>query len=147
MAESLKLLASEIADLEVISAAVQDSLVRAGDIHFDPKARRFTAAIARFRWEQAGARGPYERVRAALSFDSVLGVRSKHVRRDAADAIADILAIEFNAAAEPPGGIARIVLAGGGEIALDVECLDVTLADIGPVWATPRRPDHERAGG
>ncbi|MET0183242.1 MAG: DUF2948 family protein [Caulobacterales bacterium] len=145
MAELLKLLASEAADLQVISAAVQDSLMHVGDIQFDPKARRFVASLSRFRWEQAGALGPYERVRAALSFESVLQVKSKNLRRDAPDAIADILAIEFDGDAEPPSGTARIVLAGGGEIALGVECLDVTLADIGPVWPTSRRPDHERA--
>ena len=38
-----------------------------------------------------------------------------------------------------------IVLAGGGEIELRVECLDGTLADIGAPWRTPRRPHHEMA--
>lgn len=141
----LKLRAEDPADLDVISAAVQDALVRAGDIAYDARARRLSAQLSRFRWEKAGASGPYERVRAALSFESVMSVKTKNFRREPGDAIADILSLQFIGADEPPGGAARIVLAGGGEIALDVEALDVTLVDLGPVWPTQRRPDHERA--
>jgi hypothetical protein len=39
----------------------------------------------------------------------------------------------------------QVVLAGGGEIAVEVECLDALLMDIGAPWRTPRRPDHEGA--
>lgn len=141
----LKLLASDVADLEVIAAAAQDALVRARDLKFDPRARRFTADVLRFKWEAAGENGPYERVRAALAFDSVLSVKTRKLRRDEGEALADILSIKFDADAEPPGGVARIVLAGDGEIALTVECLDVTLADLGPSWPTQRKPDHEPA--
>jgi len=143
MSEMLKLMAEDAADLAVIAAAVQDALVRAGDLRHDPKARRFTATINRFRWEKAGERGPYERIRAGLSFEGVLGVKSKRLRRDAPDALAAILSVNFAPAAEPPGGTVSIVLAGGGEIVLEVECLDAVLVDTGPVWSTPRRPDHE----
>lgn len=141
----LKLMAEDAADLEIIGAAVQDALVRVGEISVDKKARRFTAMINRFRWESAGERGPYERVRAALSFDGVMGVKSKRVRQDIADALASVLSVTFEADSEPPSGTVRILLAGGGEIAVQVECLDAVLVDIGPVWPTPRRPDHERA--
>ncbi len=141
----LKLLAADVADLEVISAAVQDSLIRAGDVIYEPRTRRFSAQLSRFRWEKANAQGPFERVRAALAFEGVLGVKTKNFRREPADAIADLLSLRFDAAEEPPGGNARLVLAGGGEIALDVEALDVTLVDLGPIWPTQRRPDHDRA--
>jgi hypothetical protein len=143
MSASLKLLAEDAADLEVIAAAAQDALVRMGEVNFDPKARRFTAVINRFRWETAETKGPFERVRAALSFESVLGVKSRKLRRDAPDALASVLSVDFKPAEEPPGGQVRVTLAGGGEISLDVECLDALLMDIGPAWNTPRRPDHE----
>lgn len=145
MPSDLHLYAQDIADLEIMSAAVQDALVKAGDLVYDAKARRFTAILARFRWESAGGHGPYERIASGLAFDSVLRVRTRHLRRDEPDAVADILALKFDADEEPPGGVVRLVLAGDGEIALDVECLDATLADVGAAWPTPRRPDHERA--
>ena len=145
MGGMLKLMAEDAADLDVIAAAVQDALLRMGDVSFDKRARRFTATINRFRWENAGENGPYERVRAALSFEGVLNVKSRRVRQDAPDALAAVLSLQFAAAAEPPGGQVRLVLAGGGEIVLEVECLDAVLLDIGPSWSTPRRPDHEGA--
>jgi hypothetical protein len=137
-------MAEDAADLDIIGAAVQDALVRVGDISYDRKARRFTAVISRFRWESARERGPYERVRSALSFDGVLGVRSKRVRQEPADALASILSVDFAPAVEPPGGAVHMLLAGGGEIAIDVECLDAVLIDLGPAWPTPRRPEHEK---
>ena len=145
MAEGLKLLAEDAADLDIIAAAAQDALVRVGDLSFDKKTRRFTAVINRFRWEAAGERGPFERVRAALSFDGVLSVKSRKLRQEAPDALAALLQIDFVPALEPPNGVVQIVLAGGGEIAIEVECLDALLMDLGPAWPTPRRPDHEKA--
>lgn len=141
----LKLMAEDAEDLAVLSAAAQDALVRIGDFAFDARARRFSAAISRFRWEAAEPGGhAFERVRAALSFEGVLSVKSRRVRADAPDALASILSITFLPEAEPPGGIVRLLLAGGGEIALEVECLDVLLADLGEAWRTPHKPDHEK---
>jgi hypothetical protein len=143
MAEGgLKLIAEDLADLEVISAAAQDALVRVADLAFDPKARRFTLFLRRFRWETAHDGPPYERVHSALSFDGVLGVKTRRLRREEPEALAEILSILFIPAEEPPGGRARIVLAGGGEIALELECVDVALVDVGAPWRTPRRPEH-----
>jgi hypothetical protein len=144
MAEGLKLLAEDAADLDIIAAAAQDALVRMGDVSFDKKARRFTALINRFRWETAGERGPFERVRAALSFESVLNVKTRKLRQEARDALGAVLQLDFRPGEEPPGGVVQVLLAGGGEIALEVECLDALLMDIGPTWPTPRRPDHEK---
>lgn len=140
----LKLMAEDASDLEIISAASQDALMRMGEVAFDAKARRFSALVNRFRWEVADE-GRFERVRAGLSFESVLRVRSKRVRLDAPDALASILSIGFTPDAEPPGGVVQLFLAGGGEIALDVECIDALLIDMGEAWRTPRRPDHDRS--
>jgi hypothetical protein len=141
----LRLMAEDVADLDIVGAAVQDALVRVGEMSFDKKARRFTIMLNRFRWETAGESGPYERVRAALSFDGVLGVKSRRVRHDSGEALASLLSVGFIPEEEPPGGVVRLLLAGGGEIAIDVECLDAVLVDTGPAWSTPRRPDHEQS--
>jgi hypothetical protein len=145
MSTALKLMAEDAADLDIIAAAVQDSLLRVGDISYDTKARRFAMLLSRFRWEIAEATGPFERVRAALSFDGVLSVKSRKVRMESKEAVASVLSISFIPAEEPPGGEVRLLLAGGGEIALEVECLDALLLDLGAAWRTPRRPDHEKA--
>jgi len=143
MAGGLKLMAEDGADLEVIAAATQDALVRVRDISYDRKARRFAATLSRFRWEGADGAGPYERVQSVLAFESVLGVKSRHVRQDAPDALASVLSVTFMPDEEPPSGSVRILLAGGGEINLQVECLEARMMDVGAPWRTPRRPDHE----
>lgn len=142
----LKLMAEDAADLDIIAAAAQDALMRMGDVTYDSKARRFAALISRFRWEAADEKAKnFERVRAALSFEGVLAVKSRRVRQDAPEALASILSIVFTPDEEPPGGVVRIVLAGGGEIELRVECLDALLMDLGASWRTPRRPDHDKS--
>jgi hypothetical protein len=145
MSGMLKLMAEDAADLDIIAAAAQDALLRVGDVSYDKKARRFAAIINRFRWEQAGEKGPFERVRSALSFESVLAVKSRKLRMDSPDAVASLLSVNFTPDIEPPGGNVRLLFAGGGEIALEVECLDALLMDMGATWRTPRRPDHEKA--
>lgn len=140
----LRLLAEDAEDLAVMSAACQDGLARVGDIRFDRVGRRCSIVFSRFRWETAGARGPYERVRASLSFEAVLAMRARQVRTDDPDALTSVLALAFEPSDAPPSGMLRITLAGGGELALEVECLDGRLIDLGPRWPTQRRPDHER---
>lgn len=149
MSEGLRLIAEDADDLGVLSAAAQDALLRVGDLRFDRKARRFSAMVSRFRWEKAnGAReAAFERAAAVLAFEGVLGVKSRRVRLDAPDAVASLLSIQFDPAPEPPGGHVKLILAGDGEIALQVEVLDAVLFDSGAVWRTPRRPDHELAEG
>jgi len=140
----LRLRAEDEEDLAILSAAAQDALFRMRDASFDAKARRFTVIMDRFRWEGAAGPGPYERIKAGLSFDGVQAVKSLKVRRDLPDAQAWLLAVEFDPEPEPPGGAIRLVLAGGGEIHLTVECVDAALAEAGEPWRTPRKPNHSR---
>jgi hypothetical protein len=143
-AQPLRLRAEDVDDLTVLAAATQDAVFVVGDLKFDVPARRFFASVNRFRWESAVAPGPYERVRSALSFETVRAVKSRSLRLGATDAVGAILDIWFEEGAAPPGGVLNVRLGGGGEIALDVECIDVTLTDVGAPWTTPNRPDHER---
>src|SRR5262249_39223814 len=108
MSEGLKLLAEDAADLDIVAAAAQDALLRVRDVSFDKKTRRFAAFINRFRWETAGDNGPYERIRAALSFESVLGAKSRNVRHESPDALAAILSLSFEPDEEPPGGTVKL---------------------------------------
>jgi hypothetical protein len=142
---ALRLLAGDTDDLAIIAAACQDGVVRMGDFSYDRTQRRFTLVMARFRWETARKRGPYERIRAALSFESVLRVRPRRLRTDAPDAVAALLTMTFEPGEISPAGLVRMTLAGGGDIALEVECLDVVLADMGAAWPTPHRPNHDRS--
>ena len=53
LTEPLRLLAQDEADLAVLSAQMQDAVVRVGDMAWLPKARRFALVGCRFDWMAA----------------------------------------------------------------------------------------------
>lgn len=142
-AKLLRLMAEDETDLQVISAAVQDAVAQIGAHKYQARKRRLTLELNRFRWEGIDpAEKTQERVRAILGFDSVLAVRSRGITKSDPELVISILSISFEPAADAPAGTVRILFAGDGEIALDVECLDVTLLDSQTSWATKHTPDH-----
>ena len=143
-AKALKLLAEDVEGLGVIAAAVQDALAKPENIKLDARSRTFGLEINRFQWERAGKRMPFFRSRAVLAFAGVQSVRSRAVSRDI-DAVHALIDVRFEQAAEAPAGVVTLVFAGQTQIQLNVECLDITLADIGPPWPTRRKPDHEKS--
>lgn len=134
----LKLLAEDAEDLKVIAAALQDAVVKVGDVAFDPRARTLTVALNRFRWES----GRKERVRAALQLGCVLNVRTRRIRRDAREAVLELLTLSFEPG-EAPGGVVNLTFAGGGDLQADVEALDAALADVSAPWPARAAPRHE----
>ena len=132
----LKLMAEDAADLDIIGAAVQDALLRVGDMSYRPQSAPVRGACSiGFAGKQADETGPFERVRAAL----VVRWRAWREKPQAAPGYRRTRSPRccrsaFMPDEDPPGGIVRLVLAGGGEIALDVECLDALLIDMGAAW-------------
>ena len=51
--DELKLVALDRDDIEVVSAHVQDALVRVADIFWQPREHRFVMALNRFDWMTA----------------------------------------------------------------------------------------------
>ncbi|PHY17639.1 DUF2948 family protein [Caulobacter sp. BP25] len=142
-AKPLRLLAQDAEDLAVLSAALQDAIAKIGDIRWDAQARTLTIACNRFRWEAPGKRAKAgERVRSALQFGDVTGVQARNLRRDAKGAVVELLSIAFEAAEEAPAGVVTLTFAGGGDMRVAVDCLDVALADVSDPWSTPRTPGH-----
>ena len=146
--ERLKLAAFDEEDLAVVSACVQDAVLKVGEMVYLPKERRFALGMNRFIWEQAadGSRQDFERRRAALTFDRVLSVKTSNIRRDRPEAVLDLLTLSF-AATDAPAGTITIVFAGGGAVRLEVEVIEARLADLGTAWATRAKPSHDLAVG
>lgn len=144
--DSLKLAALDDEDLQVLSAHLQDAVLRVGDIAYLPKQNRLAAVVNRFDWESARQdKGQYRRRRAALRFDRVQKAQIQGIRLAAEDAVLNLLAISFEAGAAPSGAI-LLVFAGGGAIRLEVECIEAELSDLGPVWETASKPEHQDGG-
>ncbi|MBL0372381.1 DUF2948 family protein [Rhizobium sp. KVB221] len=143
---TMKLLALDDEDLTVISAHMQDAVFRIADVDYTPKQKHFTLAANRFDWEETdrNAKG-FERSRSALCFKQVKGVRSIGVDRKAPEKVLSLLAVLYERDGEGPEGSIELVLAGGGSILLDVDCIEVQLADTGGTWETTMKPRHPGA--
>ena len=136
----LRLAAGDAEDLQILSARLQDAVLKLKDVSWQPKKHRFAAVVNRLTWEEGGK----TRVRAGLHFDGVLKVQSSKVKLGAGEAVVSLLALRFEpAGGDDPGGVVEIVLAGGGAIRLTVECIDAELADITGPWAALGVPDHD----
>lgn len=141
---ALRLIAEDAVDLEVVSSAAQDAVLKAENLKYDRAQRRFTLEINRFQWEAASKRGPQSRVRALLAFDGVLNVKTRAISKADPDMVLSILALSFEPDETPPGGNISILFAGDGELLLEVEAIDATLLDSAYEWATRHRPDHDK---
>ena len=125
----LRLLAQDADDLMIISAALQDAVVRAEDISWEKQARRLTVTLTRFRW-----------VLAAVQLGDVVNVQARGMPRQR-DIMLELLALDFQPA-EPPGGSLTFVFAGGMDLRADVECVDAVLADLTSSWKAKKAPVH-----
>jgi len=140
--EKLKFVVLDAEDLEVVSAHLQDAVVKVADIIWRPREKRLIVALNRFDWEgvQTG-RPEYRRRRSALRFERVLACKCKEVNPAGKDAVLNLLAVEFGET-EAPSGIVTLIFSGGGALRLEVECLEAELADLGPSWTASTCPSH-----
>ena len=132
MTAPVKLIALDADDLAVISAHVQDAVVKSADIIWRQSEKRLVIGMSRLDWERTleGETSP-RRLISALRFDRVLACKSRNIDLDAPQLQLEMLGIEFHPT-EPPGGSAVMMFANGGALRLDLECLECELADLGP---------------
>jgi len=137
----LRLRALDGEDLGVISALVQDAVFAQADMNWVRKSGRFAILLNRFRWER-GEIGP-ERVRAMLVIEDVVKVQTRGLPPAGEGVVLSLLSLSWTATDEVSGRI-TLTLAGDGEIALDVEVLEVVLQDVSRPYAalSGRAPDH-----
>lgn len=140
----LRLRAIDEADLPVISAFLQDAVGQTSEISWMPRRRRFAMLLNRFRWEDRDAaerqKRPFERVQALLVVESVLKVTAQGIDPRDRELVFEVLSVAF-APGDDGSGRVLITLAGDGVLALEVECLEVTLTDQSrPYIARSQRP-------
>jgi len=140
-APSLRLHALDEEDLRLLSACLQDALLRVGDMAYVPAKQRFALIADRFDWAAEATLGACERARAGVHFETVRNVRFKGVRRDHPDGALELLTISFEPG-QPPGGRLLLNFAGGAAISLEIDCIEAQLCDMGPRWKVSSCPAH-----
>lgn len=142
VAAPLKFAVLDEEDLEVVSTHLQDAAIKVADVIWQPQAKRLVLGLNRFDWEQAIAEKPQNcRRRSALRFERVQSFKCRGVDPAGKDAVLNLLAVEFTPT-DAPSGIVSLIFSGDAAMRLEVECLEVELADLGPVWTCTGRPVH-----
>ena len=137
----LHLTAFDAEDLPAISAQMQDAVIRFGDMAYTPARRQFAFVANRFAWDALPEK---QRRRTGLHINYVTSARRTGPATPARDTVLSLLAMLFVPTSKgDPAGTLTLDFAGGHRIALDVECIDMQLDDLGPAWSTAKEPHHE----
>jgi Protein of unknown function (DUF2948) len=152
----LKLIALDAEDLSVMSAHLQDAVVRVGDMAYLPAGKRFVAVANRFDWakalvpattvdkRRAKASNGLERRQTGLRFERVLAAKFHGLDLKDKRASLALLAVTFqaNPGEDAPDGNVTLTFSGGAAIRLSVECVEAEMKDLGAAWSAKRSPEH-----
>lgn len=140
----LKLISLDAEDLAVLSAHLQDAVIRVSDMAYVPAQKRFAALANRYDWGDSVASSGASRTRrrCGLRFERVLGARITGFDPSHGDAVLALLAVAFTETAAP-GGHVTLTFSGGAAIRLDVECVEAELRDLGAAWSARQQPRHD----
>ena len=142
--QNLKLIARTTEDLRVISAHLQDSIVKTSDIANLKKNRIFLMLLNRFMWEdvEKGVFRKNKRIRTVLKFENILKVASKNVDQNKNDRFLDFLAIETIKMPDKNYEM-KLIFSGDVVLKLLAEAIEVTLDDQGSPWESKNIPEHK----
>ena len=142
--QNLKLIARTLEDLRVISAHLQDSIVKTSDIANLKKNRIFLMQLNRFMWEdvEKGVFRKNKRIRTVLKFENILKVASKNVDQNKNDRFLDFLAIETIKMPDKNYEM-NLIFSGDVVLKLVAEAIEVTLDDQGSPWESKNKPEHK----
>ena len=132
-------------DLAVISTLAQDAVGKVVNVRYAPRRRRFSLLLYRFRWEDEARakreKRPFERVASSLIVEDVLKAKVAGLDPKDGEAVFNVLSLTFEAG-EDGAGLLLLTCSGDATIRLDVECLNVSLADLTRPWETGGQPKH-----
>lgn len=141
---SLRLVAFAVEDVAVVSANLQDAIVRVADMAYLPKERRFALVCQRFDWV-AAEQGRMERCQTGLHFDAVRSAAVQGFDLSRKDSVLNLLSVACEET-DAPAAVVTLTFSGGGAIRLEVDYVEAQMSDLDLRWRTRRRPGHELGG-
>ena len=152
LAESLRLAAKDEADLEVVSALLQDAIIAGADMHYDAQHDCFMIVANRFCWERLALADMNDSTSGAVHEHVLCGVRINHVaavqkRRwpaDWRDAFLNLLALNLVAMPQQDSGCKiELSFSGGPSMRLTTNQIDIVVADLDSGRPTNLQPRHD----
>ncbi len=145
MSEGLKLKAAEAEDVTILSSALEGAITSPGEMGYASQSRSFTLTASRFMWEKKNKTSSQnKRIRTGLHCADVLSVKALGLSQDKPTEAMELLDIECKAGEDGQADL-LVHFAGGATLKLSVECIDITLTDVGDAWDTDHVPHHEDA--
>ena len=151
-AESLRLVARDEADLEVVSALLQDAIIAGADMHYDVQHNCFLIVANRFCWERPAladmndstGRAVHERALCGVRINHVTAVQKRHWPADWRDAFLNLLALKLVAMSQQYSGcMMDLSFSGGPSMRLTTKQIDVVVGDLDSGRPTNLKPRHD----
>ena len=150
--ETLRLVAQDEADIEVVSALLQDAIIAGSDMHFDAQNACFLIVANRFCWERpalaevnASSGGAVrERALCGLRISHVVDVQKRCWPLDWRTAFFNILALKPVAVSQQDKGcVMEFSFSGGPSLLLISQKIDLALGDLDDGRPTNLQPRHD----
>ena len=148
----LRLLAHDGDDVGVISALLQDAIVPGSDMSFDRKLNEFVIVANRFCWElepfanvkSSDGKPIYERRLCGLRIARVRSVQHYNWPEMRQYELFNLLALGLMDMAEQAddGAVIQFEFSGGSSLRLNVDEVDIVLADLDVGHPTSLQPTH-----
>lgn len=146
-AQTLKLIAKDAQDIQVMAAVLQDAIAPVADMAYRAAEGTFVMVVQRFCWDCGGADETpadqdepplrvYERVNCALDIQGVKSVQYAGIDPMAPAGLLDLLTMTLEAE------VLTLIFAGGGKVRIKLEDWQIRLRDFGESWPTTHCPRH-----
>jgi len=138
----LKLRAEDQADIQVLSAILQDAIAPVCDIAYNAAEKVFMLVVHRFCWDEPPETIEemqnycFERICCALEIRGVEAVQRHGINQEDTAQMLDLLTIILD------GENLDFIFAGGAELKLKLKDWILRLEDFGEAWPTTHRPSH-----
>lgn len=149
MTQALKLIAMDGEDLPILSAHLQDAILRPHEMVYDRAKKQLTFPVRRFVHEDPASRrwlfARRERRMSVLHIERVLRISAQGLALPAKEDVQPLvlLSMVFHRDQEGvPCGDIELVFAGDVRLRLSVECIEMQLTDTDARWQASGRPKH-----
>ena len=138
-AESIRLMATDEADIEVVSTLLQDAIIAGADMHYDAQNSCFLIVADRFCWERPAVAGMNDSKGGAVHERALCGLRISHVtavqkRRwpaDWHDAFFNLLALKLLGVPKQHSGfMIELSFSGGPLLRLRTKQIHILVSDL-----------------
>ena len=151
-AGSLRLVAKDEADIEVVSTLLQDAIIASADMHYDTQHACFMIVANRFCWERPALAGMNVGKGEVVRERALCGLRINHVtdvqkRRWPADwhyAFLNLLALKLVGMPQQYGDhTMEFSFSGGPSMRLKTKQIDIVFSDLDSGRPTNLQPRHD----